>query len=305
MRTLVLGAGGIGGYFGGRLAEAGADVTFLVRPARAARLRTDGLVIASPLGDVTLDVEVVTTVDSPADLVILSCKAYDLPGAIDAIRPAVGPRTSVLPLLNGLAHLDALDAALGAERTLGGLATISVTMTADGTIQHLSPMSSVVFGARADGQRAACDDVAATLGMASFQAKRSPTIMNDLWDKFAFITAASGITGLMRANVGAIMAADDGERLTLALLDECTAIAAAAGYPLSRTMAAFATRILTTEAGFTASMLRDIEAGGRIEAEHIQGDMIRRGEALGLPTTLLRVVLCHLQAYEARRAASA
>ncbi len=304
MRTLVLGAGGIGGYFGGRLAEAGGDITFLVRPARAAGLKADGLVIASPLGDAKLAVKAVTAVEVPADLVILSCKAYDLAGAIDAIRPAVGPRTTVLPLLNGLAHLDALDAAFGPERTIGGLATISVTMAADGSIRHLSPMSTVAFGERADGQRGACDAVAALLATASFQSQRSPAIIHAMWDKFAFITAASGITALMRANVGAIMAADDGERLTLALLGECGAIAAAAGCPVSEAMTAFATRILTREAGFTASMLRDIEAGGPIEARHIQGDMIRRGEALGLPTTLLRVVYCHLQAYQARRAAT-
>ncbi len=305
MTILVLGAGGIGGLFGGRLVEAGADVTFLVRPARAARLRTDGLVIASPLGDARLDVNTVTAAGAPADLVILSCKAYDLPAAIDTIRPAVGPRTSVLPLLNGLVHLDALDAAFGPERVVGGLATVSVTMAADGTIRQLGPMCGLTFGERSDGQREACDAIGAALAPTALHVRRSRAILDDMWDKFAFITAASGITGLMRANVGVIMAADDGERLTLALLGECAAIAAAAGHPVSEAMAGFATRMLTREAGFTASMLRDIQAGGRIEAEHIQGDMVRRGEALGVPVTLLRVVLCHLQAYEARRAAAA
>ena len=130
MRILVLGAGGTGGYFGGRLLEAGADVSFLVRPARAQRLAADGLRIISPCGDFSSSVKVLTLLDSaaPFDLILLSCKAYDLDSAIAAIRPAVGANTRILPLLNGLKHFDVLDAAFGSEHVLGGLCHISVTL---------------------------------------------------------------------------------------------------------------------------------------------------------------------------------
>ena len=302
MKVLILGAGGIGGYFGGRLAQAGADVAFLVRPARAGRLKTDGLVIASPLGDATVAVETVTNVERAYDLVMVSCKAYDLDGAIAAIRPAVGSNTMVLPLLNGLAHLDVLDAAFGAACVLGGLAAISATLAPDGTIRHLSPLNGLTFGARERGQAEACASIAALFAPAALDVKRSDRIMQEMWDKFAFITAASAITCLMRASIGAIMATAEGERLTGAMINECQAVAAAAGFTVGEKPARFATAMLTTKGSdFTASMLRDLEAGARVEADHLQGDMIRRGGELGLETPLLRVAYCHLQAYQARR----
>ena len=132
-KLLFLGAGGVGGYFGGRLIEAGVDVSFLVRPARAASLSAQGLRVSSPHGDLTLPVKCVTrdSVLPDYDLVILAPKAYDLDDAMDAVAPAVGPATFVLPLLNGLAHLDALDARFGADRVLGGEAHIVATLEAD------------------------------------------------------------------------------------------------------------------------------------------------------------------------------
>ena len=153
MRILVLGAGGTGGYFGGRLAQAGVDVTFLVRPARAAQLDSEGLVIRSPLGDASFPVAHVTAdalpalaAEQPFDLVILSCKAYDLDSAIEAIAPAVSPRTTVLPILNGLRHYAALDARFGRDAVLGGLCFISATKAADGAVLHLAPAAKLTFG---------------------------------------------------------------------------------------------------------------------------------------------------------------
>lgn len=303
MNILILGAGGIGGYFGGRLAAIGADVTFLVRAARAEILRQQGLVIRSPLGDASIAPKLITQAEEPAALILLSCKAYDLDDAIAAIRPAVGPDTIILPALNGLAHLDALDAAFGPEKTLGGLAHISATIAADGTIHQLSKLQSLSFGARSQAQDAACDKVAGLLAGAPFDLRRSASIMQEMWEKFAFITAAAGITGLMRASVGAIMAADEGERLIRTMLDECNNVAAASGFAVRPKARDWALNLLTQkDSDFTASMLRDIEARGRIEADHLQGDMIQRGEDLGVATDLLRIAYCHLQAYETRRA---
>src|SRR5215469_14544062 len=149
-RFLVLGAGAAGGYFGGRLAAAKLDVTFLVRPARAAALEEHGLVIDSPMGELRLPVRTVTagTLGESFDIVLLTAKAYDLEPAIAAIRPAVGSETAILPVLNGVAHLDGLDAAFGPERVLGGVAYIAATLTAEGSIRHLNRVHGIVFGKR-------------------------------------------------------------------------------------------------------------------------------------------------------------
>ena len=302
MRILVLGAGAIGGYFGGRMVEAGADVSFLVRPARADLLRANGLRIESPLGDARVAVHAVERAEGTYDLVLLSCKAYDLDDAISAIGPAVGPTTAIVPLLNGLAHLDRLDAAFGAETVLGGLAHISAALAPDGTIRHLNKLQTLTLGPRTPDQAYRCDAAESTLRAASFVTRRSDDVVQDMWEKFAFITAAAAITCLMRASTGAIMETDDGERLTLALLTECDAVAAASGHAIRAKAQGWARPFLTQRGSdFKASMLRDLEGGARIEADHLQGDMIGRGATLGVATDLLKVAYCHLQAYQNHR----
>ena len=304
MRTLVLGAGGIGGYFGGRLAQSGADVTFLVRSARAKQLRANGLIIDSPLGNAAVEVRTTTreTLDGGYDLVLLSCKAYDLEPAIDAIRPAVTPATSIVPLLNGLAHVDRLEAVFGAEPVLGGLAHISATLAPDGRVLHLNKLHAITYGARAESQQARCSAVESLFKQATFEQRLSTSIMQDLWEKFAFITAAAAITCLMRASVGDILDASDGERLILDMLAECDAVAAASGFPIRAKAQGWAKPFLTQRGSdFTASMLRDLQNGARVEADHLQGDMIERGQQFGVPVELLRVAYCHLQAYQSGR----
>lgn len=307
MRILVLGAGGTGGYFGGRLAEAGCDVTFLVRPARAARLRADGLVLRSPLGDARLPVQVVeaSQLTPDYDLVLLSCKAYDLDDAIHAIAPAMERReATLLPLLNGLRHFDALDAAFGARSVLGGLCHISATLNAAGEIEHLNRLQTLTFGEReltAPANR--CERMAAVFARASFDARLSDHVLADLWEKFAFMAAGASLTCLMRAGVGDIVASPEGERVARRIVAECQAIARAAGFPVSENGAGFAAHMLTTSgSAFKASMLRDIEAGRRVEAEHLVGDLLRRGRALEQPVALLEVAFAHLLAYQRSRA---
>ncbi|HLB80246.1 MAG TPA: 2-dehydropantoate 2-reductase [Dongiaceae bacterium] len=307
MRILVLGAGAVGGYFGGRLAAAGADVTFLVRDRRAARLAADGLVIKSPTGDLTLPSPKTLTAgaaaDIPFDIVLLTCKAYDLGAAIESIAPHVGAASAVLPLLNGMAHLDALDARFGEARVLGGLCQIAATLTPDGEIRHLNDAHRLVFGER-DGRRTArVQALAAVMAGARFESRPSDDILQEMWEKFVMLATLAGMTCLMRASVGAIMAAAEGEALMREFLDECAAVAAAAGHP-PRAVFLERTRPLLTarESDFTASMLRDIERGGPTEGDHILGDLLRRGRRLGQSTPLLRVACCHLEAYEARRA---
>jgi len=303
MRILILGAGGTGGYFGGRLLEAGCDVTFLVRPARAARLRAEGLVIRSPLGDARLTAPVIETsaLNPDYDLVLLSCKAYDLDDAMQTIAPAMRrPGVTLLPLLNGMKHFDTLDAAFGAPQMLGGLCHISVTLNAAGEIEHFNKLQTLTFGEReATAPPERCDRIAAAFARATFDSRRSTNVLSDLWEKFAFMAAGASLTCLMRANVGNIVATPEGERVARQLVEECQAIARAAGYPVSEKGAGFAAHMLTSpKSPFKASMLRDIEGGRRVEADHLVGDMLRRGRELVQPVVLLETALGHLLAYE-------
>lgn len=304
MKILVLGAGGIGGYFGGRLAAAGADVVFLVRPKRAAQLADKGLVIKSPHGDMQRTVNTMLAADlKPVyDLVVLACKAYDLDMAITAITPAVGPHTAILPTLNGLRHIDVLQDTFGAARVLGGLAQIAVTLAPEGEIRHLSDFHLLVFGERSGGRSPRCDAFAQLCAEANFTARLSDTINLELWEKFVFLATLAGMTCLMRASVGAIMRADDGETLMRDMLEECRRIASAAGHPpRADTLARYAGLLTERGSSFAASMLRDVERGGPTEGEHIVGDMVQRGKALGIATPLLRTALCNLQTYERGR----
>ncbi|MCR6686143.1 2-dehydropantoate 2-reductase [Pseudoxanthomonas sp.] len=310
MRILVLGAGGTGGYFGGRLAQAGADVTFLVRPARATLLAERGLRIRSPLGDADLDVATVTAQDLPAlaaarpfDLVLLACKAYDLDSAIESVAPAVGANTALLPILNGLLHYDALDARFGRERVPGGLCFIGATLGADGEVLHLGRPASITFGLRegnADGGVLA--RLAAAYAQAGVDHLYAPDIAAAQWIKYSFLAALAAGTCLMRASVGMIVAAEGGEAFMAALHAECLAVAAAEGHPVPEDEARTA-RAGLTRAGspVTASMLRDLQAGLRVEALQIVGDMVHRAHRAGLQVPRLEAAWVHLQAYESAR----
>src|SRR5262245_38720269 len=210
MRFLVVGAGATGGYFGGRLLEAGRDVTFLVRPARADRLAATGLMIASPVGDVTLrPVPTVLASELRAgfDAVILSCKAYDLEGAIESFAPAVGPETGIVPLLNGMRHLDALDARFGAGRVLGGSCFITAKLGQDGRIAQIGDIQRLTFGERSGGRSSRVEAIAAAMAGAKFEAVASDEIMLVMWEKWAFLATLAGITCLARSAVGDVVAA--------------------------------------------------------------------------------------------------
>lgn len=306
-RFLVLGAGAVGGYFGGRLVEAKADVTFLVRPARAAALSERWLAIASTFGDLKLPVRVATTdtLSGVFDTVLLTAKAYDLDRAIAAIRPAVGPETAILPVLNGLVHLDRLDAAFGRERVLGGVAYIAATMTAEGTIRHLNRVHGITFGERSGEISGRVEAIARAFAATPVSATASANIMTDMWEKFVMISSLAGMNCLMRGSVGDILAADDGEELMLEMLAECETVATASGFP-PRSAHREQCRAMLTERGsnFSASMRRDLEGELRTEGDQILGDMLRRARANGIVTPLLQAAVCHLQVHERRLAAA-
>lgn len=306
MRVLVVGAGATGGYFGARLAEIGRDVTFLVRPARAQRLAETGLKVLSPVGDAQITSPRTVTADTipgPFDLVLLSCKAYDLDTALRDVAPAVGPQTTVLPILNGLSHLDALDAAFGAETVLGGSCAIVATLTKAGEIRQMSELHSLTYGERDGSRSARVAAIEALMEGVRFQARASDKVLLEMWEKWVFLATLAGATTLMRAAIGDIVAAPEGRPFVEALLEECRAVAQAAGYPQREKVYEGARKMLTAEkSAMTASMLRDIENGARIEGDHIVGDLIARGRAFGVETPLLARVFTHLKAYENRRA---
>lgn len=300
MRVLVLGAGATGAYFGARLVQSGCAVSFLVRPARAEQLRRDGLRIRSAHGDFCAPVELLTTVPAGRafDLILLACKAYDLDTALAAIAPAVGPESRVLPLLNGLRHLDVLDLAFGAQRVLGGLCHISVALQPDGSVLHMGQMHRLTFGARTLDPR--LDDLApALLGMPA-EARCSERIIDVMWEKFAFLATLAGMTCLLRGSIGEIVATADGAELLLRCYAEACAIAAATGHAVDAAAQAEARMILTAPGSpLKASMLRDLQRGATTEAEHIIGDLIARGTAHGIDMPLLRAAAAHLRVYEA------
>jgi 2-dehydropantoate 2-reductase len=306
----VVGAGAIGGYFGGRLLEAGRDVTFLVRPRRAAALARDGLVIRSANGDAALPSP--PTIEAPHlretyGLVLLSCKAYDLDGAIASFAPAVGAGTAILPLLNGMRHLDVLDARFGRTRVLGGQCIIAATVDDTGAIVHLNKEHQLAFGSRDGIARDRIDAIAAVLAGARFEARVSDAIIQEMWEKWTFLATLAGATCLMRAAVGDIAKAPGGSDVVGGMLHACQAVAQANGHPpraafLERTRA----MVTGADSPLTASMLRDIERNAPIEAEHIVGDLIRRGEEADAgDLALLRIAYAHLRAYELRRQRSA
>ncbi len=310
MRFLVLGAGAVGGYFGGRLAEAGRDVTFLVRGARTAALAEHGLKVDSALGSFQVPVKLATAdrVGGPYDVVLLTAKHYDLDSAVAAIRPAVGPGTAVLPLLNGLVHLDRLDAAFGPERVLGGVAYVGAVLEADGSIRHVNRLSGIAFGERPMNQQGGEISERARAIEAEFagtpvSAPANPNILLEMWEKFVMISAMAGMNCLMRGTIGEIIATGDGKALMIAALAECRAVAAAAGFA-PRPQSFERVEAMLTEPGSpnSASMRQDLEAGRRTEADAILGDLLRRGRGFGIEMKLLAAAYCHLQVHENRLA---
>lgn len=301
MRVLVLGAGALGGYYGGRLLELGRDVTFLVRAQRADRLKKEGLFIESPKGDSHIKkVPLVTSKDKGNfDLILLSCKAYDLASAIQSIGPFVGPKSTVMPVLNGLSHIDSLISTFGAERVIGGTSIISATLDPNGKIIHLGGSDKLRYGELAGGDSARSEAIAAVLKGVNFEWEHSSDIMQNMWEKWVVLATLAGITCLMRGSTSDIVAAPNGKSVLLQLFDECANISSANGHkPREHFLVQSRGAITHPESNLKPSMLRDLERDNRVEGDHILGDLLARAELKNVDAPILRAAYCHVKVYE-------
>ncbi|WP_338811361.1 ketopantoate reductase family protein (plasmid) [Agrobacterium leguminum] len=303
MRILVVGAGALGGYYGGRLLSAGRDVTFLVRSKRAEALATGGLSIRSKHGNLLLSAPPTVTasqLNEQFDIILLSCKAYDLDEAIHSFAPAVGTNTIIIPLLNGMRHIDVLNARFGADRIFGGQSLISATLSDQGEVIHLSEFHTLSFGEQNAQKSSRLSAVAGVLQCAGFEAQASDNILLDMWEKWVLVATGAGASCLMRSSIGDLIAAG-GRNFILKLFDECKSVATHAGYEL-RPHYVEKTRAMFTAADspLTSSMLRDIERGARTEGEQILGDLLARG-APDAALIYLNTSFLHVKSYETRK----
>ena len=303
MRMLVIGAGSTGGYFGGRLAQAGRDVTFLVRPARADHLRAHGLEIVSPHGNLTLRPQLVTAggIKEPFDIVLLTVKAYSLEAALADLAPAVGPSTMILPVLNGMKHVDLLGARFGRKAVVGCACKVAAVVDEQGRIVQLSPLQQIVYGELDGSSSPRIIDLDAFMQGAGFETRLSMTIARDMWEKWILLATLGSVTCVMRGNVGEIEAASGGLEFVLRMFDEVVAIAKAAGTAPSEGFLVEAKATLTAKGStFTSSMYRDLLKGRPIEADQIVGDLLVRGGRAGVATPLLAAAYTHLSVYQNR-----
>ncbi|MER7723066.1 ketopantoate reductase family protein [Streptomyces sp. NPDC096323] len=307
MKILVVGAGATGGYFGARLAQAGKDTTFLVRPRRAAALRERGLRITGLGQEERITPRLVTAdeLPGPYDLVLLSVKATALDGALDDIAPAVGPGTAIVPLLNGMAHLARLNDRFGEKAVLGGVARIITTLNDEGDIVRLAPIASLTIGEQRGGTSERVEAIGAVLDDAGIDTHRSKDVIGAVWGKWVFISTLAGLTCLMRGTVGDVRAVPGGPAFVTALLAECATVAAAAGHPVREKELDAVAAMLTAEGStLTASLYRDVVQGAPTEAEQVFGDLTDRARSLSVGTPLLDLVTLNLRVHEHRTASA-
>ena len=296
MKILILGAGGVGGYFGARLHQIGGDVTFLVRPKRAQLIKKQGLIVVTPSERIRLQPKLVILDElvNAFDLVMLCPKAYDLEDALKTVTNVSG-NPILLPLLNGFDHLQMMDDKFGKKRVMGGVAHIAAVLTEEGVVKQLSDLHRFTFGTRHACQESIAKDLEKLVQVAIFEGARSLNVEQSLWDKWTFLASLAGINTLMRANIGEIMATEFGAHVTEEMFNECCSVAQKCQYRISEEIQAQSLSILQKpNSDFTASMLRDLESGYKTEHEHIIGSMLRRGRAFNLNCPSLQLAYTHL-----------
>jgi 2-dehydropantoate 2-reductase len=288
MRTAVMGTGGVGGYFGGRLAASGQDVAFIARGAHLEALRQRGLAIRSALGDATI--APVRASDDPAaigpvDLVIFAVKLYDTEAAAEAVRPLIGPATGVVTFQNGIAGTEVLTAKLGTAHVIGGVVKIAALIAEPGVIRHTGTMAELVVGELDGSASARVAALSAALEAAGVKHAVSDDIRRDIWDKMVFLSTFAGLTSLLRLPIGPIRSDLETRRLLRDGLAEAVAVARAAGVGLAEDLVERQLeQIDRLPAEMKSSMLQDLERGNRLELAWLSGTIARMGRDLGVPT---------------------
>ena len=309
MKVLVVGCGAVGGYFGGRLAANGVDVTFLVRAARQQQLKQNGLQIQSPRGDVHIPVTS-CTIDQPlpaADVVLLCCKAYDLAACLEVLAKSLPEHCLVLPLLNGLAHYAQLQSALPQAHLLAGYCNISAVLGERGEICHLNQIHELTLGHYQGTSENTSDllkhdtqyqQLLSTLQQGGFVVRDSSNIVQELWEKFVFINTLAGATCLLQGDIGQINQTAQGQQVVQRLLAECQSVAAACGFAVSRRADKLAKdAFLNPQSRFSASMYKDMQAKRQIEADALFGEMLRQANAQDLDVPLLTAAYSRAAVY--------
>jgi 2-dehydropantoate 2-reductase len=305
MRFLVLGAGSLGSYFGGRLTHGGADTSFLVRPERGAQLARRGLVLQLPDGEIRRPVRTLLAgqIDSRYDVVLLTCKSYDLNSAIDAIAPALDEHSAVLPLLNGINHLATLADRFGRARVLGGLTTVAAARSSEGDVVRLpGTPDTTVFGELTGEHTARCTAIQLALVAGGVPSTVSDNIMGEMWTKLFSFAAIATIATLTRARAGEIAAAPAAPGFVRSVIEECARVTTAEGYPPPETMKDTIQRLFAESGSiYCPSILRDLEQGRPTEGDDTIGELVRRADRRGMAAPLLRAAHCNLQVHEVKQ----
>lgn len=296
MKILIVGAGGVGGYFGAKLIEAGADITFLLREKRHKLIAENGLTIENDDGSFTVHPKSVTTdqLTPDYDLIMLAPKSYDLRDSLDSLEKASG-RGVFLPFLNGYNHLEFLDQRFGRDRVMGGVAQIAATITETGAVKRMGELAGLIAGARSEAHAAVAREFSALCEKADFKYVESTDIEQALWDKWVMLATLAGMTTLCLGSVGEIVATRYGAEITGRMHAEACAIAAANDQPIAEKVREGQLAMLTKEGSpFTASMMRDLVGGLRTEHEHILGDLVEKGAPHNIDCPVLKTAYTHM-----------
>jgi 2-dehydropantoate 2-reductase len=300
MQIAVMGAGGMGGYIGGRLAQAGRDVTFIGRGPHLQAIQQTGLQVQSPAGDFRIHPAMAT--DDPAevkpvDLILFCVKSYDVSTAAKMLRPMMKPETVVLPVQNGIDHIEQLGQVLGPEHVLGGVSLIAAEIATPGIIQHSLAPDTFEFGEIAGGHSSRCELIEKTLAVPGFKASACPNIVERMWWKLAAYSRA-GVFCVVRGNRGMLWATPETKALYRQAIAEAVAVAQARGIPLADSVPDEHVAILDTfPAEWEPSLLVDLERGHRLEVESLQGTICAIGREVGVPTPINSFIYVCLKPY--------
>lgn len=294
LRITVIGVGGVGGYFGARLAKGGCDVGFVARGAQLAALREQGLRVQSDFGEIHVP-QVRVSDDpaalGPADVVLICVKLWDTESAAQAVRPIVGPETAVISLQNGVRKEEVLGQILGPESVLGGVCYVASKILRPGVILQTGKMQRLVFGERDGAASLRTKSFLEACQFSGIEAEISSDIRRAIWEKFVFVTGTSATTATMRTTIGPIRANPRTRTFLLEVMREVVAVGRAHGVPLDDDFAE--TRLAFCDGlppAMTSSMHTDLEQGKPLELEWLSGSVVELGEAVGVPTPLNRAV---------------